>query len=628
MKRMLATCALVAFSGCFKFDEKLAACRTDAGTWICGDAGVDGGSLGSGLMCFSDGGWCWEHPRPAGGRFLSAFARAPNDVWFGTEHGLVLQFDGAGFRAASFLGVFRSVRALCGRANQPAIYAGVDLQNSDPGPRLFALDGTGLTEIAMSDDEVSGLDCAADRVWAAHTSGLWSVDWGATALTTRYALPQPMDEAVVGVVSTGQGSALTLTRPAFGAPAVANVRDQDGVIQSAFAPDASQALNFTAVDIWRLFDGGAQLAVNGATQGVVWQREGSGWVEVYPNSTGPEPLLVAGAPWRNGALAIALGGVIVELENGRATERVYPSQTSEHRAVTALPTGEAWVTSDVGCVSSRAPDGGWTSLVDCARFVDFSIGNEIIAATDDSIYVRGPTGWVVDRGGYSGVYGVWTNPDGGGRAVLSDDALEYRRAQLPAAIANGRSLTVLDETRAVVVFDDGSILDTNLTTGTNGSTAQLDRGARVVVDRTTRTFWARSQTDANNVATSRLWRSDSAGAWAEVDAGAGTVPLDVAVGFGRTWIVALDGVYFLDSDGSWVRIFRANVAFSRAIVIDETRAYASTYGGPAFVIDSTNRTATEFDFVPFDPARVEVVGGEIWVLGATEGLIRRAVPPR
>ena len=81
------------------------------------------------------------------------------------------------------------------------------------------------------------------------------------------------------------------------------------------------------------------------------------------------------------------------------------------------------------------------------------------------------------------------------------------------------------------------------------------------------------------------------------------------------------------SDGSWGRLQAPNTSFSRAFVIDETRAWVATFGGPAYVIDSTTNARTEVDHLPINAARHVVWNNEVWVLGG-EGLLRRPVPPR
>jgi hypothetical protein len=190
-----------------------------------------------------------------------------------------------------------------------------------------------------------------------------------------------------------------------------------------------------------------------------------------------------------------------------------------------------------------------------------------------------------------------------------------------------RALTVLDEERVVVTLDDGTVLDTNLGTGGDAGTALLARGARVVVDRQTRTFWALGRLDPNDPATTRLWRSSRPGEWEQVDAGEDVFADDLAVGFGRVWLVAQNSVLYRRADGAWGRVRRTGASFSRAIVLDDTRALVGQYAGPAYLVDSTTNATTEFDHLPFDAARVEVAGDDVWLLGV-EGLLRRPVPPR
>ncbi len=58
----------------------------------------DGGlAIGTPSFCTSDG-WCWENPLPQGIDLYDVFSLAPNDVWAVGEAGVMLHFDGRGWR--------------------------------------------------------------------------------------------------------------------------------------------------------------------------------------------------------------------------------------------------------------------------------------------------------------------------------------------------------------------------------------------------------------------------------------------------------------------------------------------------------------------------------------------------
>lgn len=615
MKRALATCALFVLSGCFKFDEKLAECRNDAGMWICPKTPPDGGSGSSvtfpydDLQCFAkDGGWCWEHPRPAGGRFLSAFARAPNDVFFGTEHGLILELTDAGWRTA-FLAPFHRITALCGRPSTFTVYAGAQLGN--PGAtedRVFAVAGEVFTRVPNTASDISDLDCAPDFVWIAHDAGVWRLELGSTGIDGGFDAPSP--EQVKAVASTGLGTALALTDSSTGVM----LRDQNGVAIGSGLP------MFTAVDLARLANGDVHAAVTDGVQIAIWTLDAGGaWSQLYSNTADPTVVFNDTTPWgANGSIAVGSSGLIVEIESNSAVEKVVPTVGDNvHLSVTALPTGEAWAAGEAGCVLSRAPGGTWNRITDCDRFVDFSIGTEVVAITSDAIFTRSSSGWS-RQPNFQDLVGVWANPDGGQRALLRGNGIRYGMRELPITFADAMDFEVLDESRVVVLLRSGTVIDTNLNTGADAGVATLGGDSFITIDRKARTFWVWGGGSA--------WSSSRPGVWDFVDAG---VPIDsVATGFGRVWLVASEVVFASLPDGGWNENRQNNSSFNYAVPLDATRALVSQNSGPAFIVDDSLGTMTQFDSFPFTPARVAVTNDDIWILGFSEGLIRRPIPPK
>jgi hypothetical protein len=290
---------------------------------------------------------------------------------------------------------------------------------------------------------------------------------------------------------------------------------------------------------------------------------------------------------------------------------------SAHRAVTGLPTGEAWVTGEPGCLLERQRDGRWTLNALCgAQFLDVALTDtETLAITDSALYQRQDTGWSKLRD-VSGGYGVWVNPDGGGRAILTDDALEYRGVVLSFTVTAARQLAVLDGTRVVVATEDGGLHETSLLgSGGNGPVSNFTVRQRLLVDRTTRTFWA---FDATGVRSSSV-----AGQWDDVPFDGGVID-DLSAGFGQVWLVSSGVVHVRDGSG-WRPIVRPARSFNRVAAIDANRAFAFENGGSSEVL-ATDGTSTPFDTPPFEPElEVEVFGGDLWLLG-TNGLVRHPLP--
>ncbi len=81
-------------------------------------------------------GWCWEHPLPQGGSFVSGFAFGPREVYLGTDTGSLLFWNGERTRGTTFptqAGV--GVRAVFG-VSSTELYVGTE------GGRIFRFDGT------------------------------------------------------------------------------------------------------------------------------------------------------------------------------------------------------------------------------------------------------------------------------------------------------------------------------------------------------------------------------------------------------------------------------------------------------------------------------------------------------
>ncbi|MFT3707719.1 MAG: hypothetical protein QM817_08635 [Archangium sp.] len=617
MKRSMALLgAWLSLAGCFHFDDKLAACRNDAGAWICGDGGIrsDAGAT-AGLICQSDGGWCWEHPRPAGGRFGAVWAAGPDDLYVGTQFGLVLRRR-AGVWSATALGDGYEVTDLCGHSG--GVYAGTKVDPTATVDRLFSITGGAATAIGGSAGEVNGIDCGASALWAAHSGGVWTMPWDST-LTPAFGVSST--EQCVGVAEFMPGQVRALCDSIATPSAI--VYRESGAPTATFTPDASQSMNYRAADIWHGGDGTLWLGVSGNASGEVWTLAGNDW-QLATQSVMPFESLYDGAPWRDGWIAVGGGyGVVIEQQSGVVRRRVVTSAgLSYHSGVSGLPTGEAWIVGEPGCLLERQTDAGWALSPLCGvSFLDFSIGAETLAVSANGLYQRQETGWTKLKD-VPGAAGVWANPDGG-RAILTDDSLEYRGVTLSFTVSQAFHLVVLDGSRVVVVTEDGQLMDTSLLgAGGNGPSFNfMTPRPRVVVDRTTRTFWAHDSTQVRS--------SNVAGQWDDAffDAGSdGGVIEDLSAGFGQVWVAARGSV-FIREGSSWRELPRPGRSFGRVVALDGDRVFAYESGSPVAEIINRDGTSVEIEAPPLDPQfQVAVMNGDLWVLGS-EGLLRHSIPP-
>lgn len=610
---------------CLNFDTRLAQCRDDAGAWICPDGGSTGGGGGStggggggtsdggdgpeGLLCTR--GWCWDHPRPSGVNLESVWGTSASDLWVGGPLGTLLHFDGVKWESHDRDGKY-DFASICGHDTRVFFGAG---SSTHSGNRLFTWNGTALSEVANTAEDINQLACGETALWIAREGGASRLDWTSSAATPQFTLSG--NEHCTGVAEVSPGTCLTACMGnGTGTPFV-RMRSCDGGVEYELVDTGgSRGPSFGVRALWTDPQRGVLAGIDGS-RAEIWQRD-LGWAPAWFWSGTGNHDIYAGAPYATGSIAVGAGGTVVDLDDAGFTERIETSSGNYVRGVWSPPSGNAWMVGDRGCILERDA-GVWVPRSDCAvGFQDFATEPRLAAVTLDALYHRTATGWVKDKDLAGDQVSLWENPDGGGFAHLTGANLYYGDARLPPTLAGATLMHVVSEQQVVIATSGKLLLTTNLI---NGALSSFDAGvqiSRLVGDPDGATVWAAGQGGA-------LFHSTSTGGWTLESTGLTDGLTDFAIGFGRQWALSGTGLATRPIDGAWSVAPENN--FDRVVPLDANRAMIINSLYDALIVDSffaTRPTSPPPDLLS---GRIQVKGSEIWALGNQGGLVRFPIPP-
>lgn len=601
---------------CLDFDAQLERCR-DAGVWICAgadartDAGIDGGTFEGpeGLVCNAD--WCWDHPRPTGVELKSVWGSAPNDLWVGGEMGTVLHFNGTSWTSFAVDPRY-AVNSICGHGSD--VYFGTSAYSTTL-PRLLKWSGA-WSVINGPIEDIHQLQCGAANLWIARYFGASSMAWTAPSPTPRVSVSG--GENCVGIAETGPDECVVACRfDGVLKPAFARLRSCDGVLEYALEDvDGGYGDTFHPQTLWKDPVRGV-LAGLSALSGEIWARD-QGWSSIW-KSTGLGDIY-AGAPYDKGSIAVGSYGQIVDVIDGGTVEsRISTSGNSYLYGVWSPPSGDAWAVGERGCILQRQ-GAQWRHRSNCdVLFEDFASAPQLFAVTETGLYGRADGGWGFVRDLEPGQIALWERPDGGGFLHLTQAGLNSNATQV-LALTGASSMAVVSDERVVILTNTGELVDSNATTGTSSS---FDAGVRVsslVSDPSNGTVWVAGEEGT-------ILRSTSAGEWTPEDAGVSGAIDELAVGFGRVWVVSGGLVATRDATGTWTRRTLTQGPFERVVPIDATNALVLRNTEAAL------RVSTTFAITPLSPppsqvnGRIVLRGDEAWGRTSNGGIVRFRVRP-
>ncbi len=603
----------LALCSCLDFDARLASCR-DAGVWICGasDAGGTGGGTGGGsidgpdgLVCNGD--WCWDHPRPTGVTLRSVWGTSPTDVWVGGEKGTVVHFDGAKWTSHSQDPTL-NFNSICGHGSD--VYFGAD-HFQGTLDRLHKWNGAWST-IEGTKENIYQLQCGASNLWIARVHGASAMPWAATSPRPRYTAAG--DELCVAVAETGPEECVVachsdgVTPPRFGRmhPCDGGLEyelvDTDGGLGSSFHPQT----------LWTDPNRGVLAGIS-ALSGEIWERN-AGWAPLW-RSQGPGDVY-AGAPYANGSIAVGSYGLVVDLTDaGAATTRIQSFGNGYLYGVWAPPSGNAWVVGERGCIRERQGS-TWVPRSDCdVGFEDVASVPQLFGVTTNALWGRTDAGWTRVKSLEPGQVALWERPDGGGFAHLTDTSLSSNAVKLPLTLSGARGMYVVSDQRVVIRTGGQQLIDTNLDSGTR---LPFDAGVGLSIltgNPVDGTVWAAGEGGT-------VLRSEAAGVWVAEDAGVTTDISDLAVGFGRVWLVSGRTVATRTSGGAWTSAVLTEGEFTRVLPVDAESALL--FRG----VDAALRIDSSFTTTPSSAPPTELTGAlflrgdEAWGVGLYGGVVR------
>jgi len=271
-----------------------------------------------------------------------------------------------------------------------------------------------------------------------------------------------------------------------------------------------------------------------------------------------------------------------------------------------------------GCILERQGS-TWVSRSSCAvGFEDLASVPQLFGVTVDGLWGRTDAGWTRVKSVEPGQVALWERPDGGGFAHLTDTHLYSDEVRMPVALSGARGMYVVSDQR-VVIRTASQLIDTNLVTGEG---MPFDPGVTISTltgDPLDGTVWAAG-------ANGTVLRSETAGVWVPEASGVSSDIDDLAVGFGRVWLVSGSQVATRTSAGVWTHTSVTEGAFTRVLPIDAERALLFRGSEAALRIDAAFTTRP----VSAPPTNLTgalfLRGDEVWGVGFYGGVVRFRVP--
>lgn len=640
MKRFACAVLVLAGTGCFDFEQRLAACRDANGAWICGDAGLgtdaglgdagttDGGGTDAGtedagvndagtfplpdrtgLICQQ--GWCWEHPRPSGMELKTLWARSRNDLWVGGEGGVLAHWDGTSWTSHS-LARDLTIKSICGHEGD--VYVGMGLFASGTSTeRLLRYRGGQWEDLSANVGEVTGLSCGS-RLLVVDWSGLVEMPWSAEMFTRRYTTV--FDEICNAVVELSPTECLFSCHEAGAGGTFTRIHRCDGSLELDFRDGGSDGSRIEA--LWVDPTRGPLASVGNANE--VIQRDG-GWQTLFSGTVTQN--FFAAASSNNRSIAVGSYGSIIDLTSSSIDESQFQAEDNGYlRGVTFTDAGVPMAVGEWGCIIERNGT-SWSRLNECdMNILDVSFGARLLALTDRGVYERTPQGWRLVQALSDARLGMRVGADGG-LVFLSESALFANNSQFPLGSNDARYLELTGGgTRAVISREGGELLEIVIATNTRRTLVADSALGRPIVDERGG-LWVRASDGGVHV-------SQDGGAFVRERVGDGGVLEDLSTGPGRMWALRGNVVAWRDlGSPGWNEVV-APREFTRLVPVsadevllisgtnadDQDALLINTIGGQRPVAASPTELTGPF----FSR------GGEAWLVGYNGGLLRFKAP--
>lgn len=292
-------------------------------------------------VCSADG-WCWDLPYPQGHDVLAAWGSTGDDVWLVGEEGLLVHYDGEGFRGHDALGA-ATLRAVHGTGSG-------DVWAVGDGGVVLHYDGSSWERRDLA--ELAGMGDAGGTgelrgVWAASRNAVWIVG----------------HSGVAAVVAVWNGTGWTSHTGALGS---------DRVLRAVLAAGPDEA--------WIVGDGGYVVQFNAG----VWTEHVSGTSSnLYSvHALARDDIWAAG----DAGTAVHYDGTLWTLENAGLDGNLRAVRVDEAVAP-ALPMLDASVIDPGGGATDAGTDSGLPAVPE-GPWLAWAIGE------GGRVFRRNADGWV------------------------------------------------------------------------------------------------------------------------------------------------------------------------------------------------------------------------------------------